>query len=206
MKNIVKDTYEISFDKTISLDPNSTDDVEDDAETTTDLESMMERKFVSRYTRFRETIRGKDIELCLKVLPVSAELYSLYCIPYISRHNIQTDPNLMEFYQKMLLKPSSERAPDLFELRQQHLENGVMESTVIAQIIVWCNEIFYVKDVATGNVLQGHEDTKGKNVPHLIRMEKVIRTEKKPDGSFRNVQGDWIISDLDDLMEGNLII
>jgi hypothetical protein len=54
--------------------------------------------------------------------------------------------------------------------------------------------------------LQGSEDTKGQYSPHLVRMEKMIRTEKNPNGSFRNIQANWIITDVDDLLKGNLIV
>jgi hypothetical protein len=166
---------------------------------------MMDKKLISLFRNAQENLT-RDVEICLKLVPVSAELYSLYSVPYISRQNIQTDEGLLDFYQNMLEKPSMDRAPDLNKLRKEHLELGRMESTVIAQVQVWCNELFYVKDAETGAVLQGSEDTKGQNVPHLVRMEKIVRTNKNPNGSFQNIQENWVITDVDDLLKGNLII
>mmetsp|Transcript_51142 Transcript_51142/g.55399 ORF Transcript_51142/g.55399 Transcript_51142/m.55399 type:complete len:122 (-) Transcript_51142:53-418(-) len=121
----------------------------------------------------------------------------------------------------MLGKPSVSRASYLSQLRQEHLENkGHMESTVIAQCIVWCDELFYVKDLTTGQIIQGQEEqhrgekeidpaiTVGsKKIPHLVRMEKTVITKRDPiSGTFENEQQDWIITDIDDIVGGNLII
>ena len=69
------------------------------------------------------------------------------------------------------------------------------------------NEKFYVKDGTTGFLLQGQEDTDDRQVPHLVRMEMTVKTEKNgTNGSFRNTLDNWIITDIDDMMEGNLVI
>ena len=99
-----------------------------------------------------------------------------------------------------------ERAPDLNKLRREHLETGNVESTVIAQVLVWCEETFYVKDATSGEVLQGVELNGTRKIPHLIRMETTVRTTKSDAGSFRNEQGNWIITDIDDIADGNLIV
>ena len=106
----------------------------------------------------------------------------------------------------MLNKPSMDRGPDLNKLRREHLETGIMESTVIAQVLVWCNEVFYVKDVDSGTILQGRGDGESRNIPHLVRMEMTVKTDKDDSGRFRNLMGNWIITDIDDLLEGNLIV
>jgi hypothetical protein len=155
----------------------------------------------------------QKVEIRLKMIPYDTEFISLYCIPYLSRHNADADPTLKEFYQRMLEKPSGERAPDLNRLRREHLETGHMESTVIAQCVVWCNEVFYVRDVRSGKIVQGvdgRNDTgeeETKRVPHLVRMERTVLTRKdQSSGKFHNIQGDWIITDIDDLLGGNLIV
>jgi hypothetical protein len=166
---------------------------------------MMDEKVISLYQSAKENLTG-EAEVCLQTVPYSAELISLYCIPYISRSNIKNDRALVDFYRGMLNKPSMDRAPDLNKLRREHLEAGIMESTVIAQVLVWCNEVFYVKDVASGAVLQGQEDAKSRNIPHLLRMEMTVKTDKDATGNFRNLQGDWTITDIDDLLDGNLVV
>ena len=42
---------------------------------------------------------------------------------------------------------------------------------------------------------------------HLVRMEMTVKTEKNgTNGSFRNTLDNWISTDIDDMMEGNLVI
>ena len=201
LDDIIKDTYEIDFRKSIELKK----DGEDVESSTIPLESMLDEKVVSLYGSAIQNM-GKETEICLKTVPYSAELVSLYCIPYISRSNILTDQPLLEFYRDMLNKPSMDRGPDLNKLRREHLETGIMESTVIAQVLVWCNEVFYVKDVDSGTILQGRGDGESRNIPHLVRMEMTVKTDKDDSGRFRNLMGNWIITDIDDLLEGNLIV
>ena len=158
-------------------------------------------------------MNNSKLEIRLKMIPYDTEFISLYCIPYVSRHNASADPALKKFYQNMLEKPSGERAPDLNKLRREHLETGHMESTVIAQCIVWCNELFYVRDVTSGKIIQGIDgrndvgEEETQQIPHLVRMERTVLTQKdQSSGKFHNVQGDWIITDIDDLLDGNLVV
>jgi hypothetical protein len=201
--DIVKDNYQIDFKGTIRVQDNEDSTIELDG-----LDSILEKKMIELYQSSLQKKTG-EYEVRLQTLPYSAELVSLYCVPYISRHNVKNNKRLVEFYQKMLNKPSMERPPDLSKLRKDHLETGIMESTVIAQVLVWCQEIFYVKDLATGKVVQGEEPTdesqEPKNIPHLVRMEMTVKTQKH-DGQFANVQDDWLITDIDDLLEGNLVV
>jgi hypothetical protein len=106
-----------------------------------------------------------------------------------------------------------------------------MESTVIAQCLVWCTELFYVRNVQTGRIVQGTSSTtkntttttsgnndetppqpepqeqSQQNVPHLVRMERTVLTTKDvATGKFHNNLGDWIITDIDDLLGGNLVV
>lgn len=203
MDSIIKDTYEVDFRQTIG----KKQDGEGSTTALVPLGSMMNEKLVSLYqSAAKELLAEEEVELCLQTVPYSAELVSLYCIPYISRSNVKNDQPLLEFYRDMLEKPSMDRAPDLNKLRREHLETGIMESTIIAQVMVWCNEVFYVKDVASGTVLQGRGDAESRNVPHLIRMEMTVKTKKSGSGSFRNVPDNWVITDIDDLLEGNLVV
>ena len=164
-------------------------------------------------------------EIRLKMIPYDFEFITLYAIPYLSRRNAKGDPELLKFYSKMLTESSGGRAPYLSKLRQDHLENqGYMESTIIAQCLVWCDEIFYVKDLTTGQIVQGQQqqdenDASSTNTststtppemqktPHLVRMERTVVTKRDPvTGDFTNEQEDWIITDIDDLLGGNLLV
>jgi hypothetical protein len=192
----------------------------------------------------------EDIEVRLLMEPYQSELISLYSIPYMSRKLADDDPNYLIFYRNMLSKPSRERTPDLSLLRAEYLdEQGRMESTIIAQVLVWCHEIFYVKHLPSGRILQGQEimysgcsqltdekdgleessassdndtssssnnnnnNNKSQNyqvrqqIPHLIRMEKTVVTFKDAmTGAYVNSQGDWIITDIDDVLGGNFVV
>jgi hypothetical protein len=155
-------------------------------------------------------------EMRLKMIPYDFEFITLYAIPYLSRRNAKGDPELLKFYSKMLTESSGSRAPYLSKLRQDHLENqGYMESTIIAQCLVWCDEIFYVKDLTTGQIVQGQQrddendatPPETQKTPHLVRMERTVVTKKDPaTGNFTNEQEDWIITDIDDLLGGNLLV
>jgi hypothetical protein len=204
--DIVKDNYQIDFKGTIRVQDNEDSTIELDG-----LDSIMEKKMIELYRSSLQKKTG-EYEVRLQTLPYSAELVSLYCIPYISRHNVQNNKPLVESYRNMLNKPSMERPSDLNKLRKEHLEKGIMESTVIAQVLVWCNEIFYVKDLNTGKVVQGEEPStdesttqEPKTIPHLVRMEMTVKTQKH-NGQFANVQDEWLITDIDDLLEGNLVV
>jgi len=187
--------------------------------------------------------KDEQIEFRLLMEPYQSELISLYSIPYMSRKLGTDDPNYLISYRNMLSKPSRERAPDLSMLRSEYLDGqGRMESTVIAQVVVWCHEIFYVKHLASGKILQGQEvmysssnnsrqehnssqdhtandDDKNVNsnsedihqvrqrIPHLVRMEKTVITFKDAiTGAYANSQGDWMITDIDDILGGNFVV
>jgi hypothetical protein len=213
---IIQDTYEINFHTTVGGRLNNG---VQQAETTTEhskqvndpegsmpLQNILEKKLIDLYTKARDSI-AQETEICLKTYPYSAELVSLDTIPYISRENVKKDTKLLAFYRELMCKPPQDRNSGMTKLRKEKLEAGIMESTVIAQVLVWCNEVFFVKDVESGKVIQGTDDfNTGRNVCHLLRMESRVRTVKDQQGSFKNIQDDWIITDIDDLLGGNLIV
>jgi len=213
MNSIISDKYEVRFHETVGGPKRETEKESNDetievksSDSNVPLKDMFEEKLLSLYDTAKANI-DKETEICLKTIPYSAELVSLYSIPYISRGNTKHDKDLLTFYRKMMEKTSRDRTNDLNKLRKDKLERGIMESTVIAQVLVWCNEVFYVKDVESGKILQGTDDEDTiRNVPHLVRMESTVKTTKDDSGVFRNIQEDWIITDIDDLLEGNLIV
>ena len=74
--------------------------------------------------------------------------------------------------------------------------------------MVECDEIFCVKDLSTGVTIQGDDDGKVRRVWHLVRFEMIVETFPNNGGflPFQHKQGNWQISDIDDLLDGNLII
>lgn len=212
MNSIISDMYELNFHEKLGGTKAVTMEAKDDDSEKVDnpvipLEDMLEEKLIALYQSAKENNISEEVEVCLKTIPYSAELVSLYAIPYISRRNIKSDKALLNFYRTMMKKPSMDRTEDLNKLRKDKLEKGIMESTVIAQVLVWCHEVFYVKKVDSGEVIQGTADNDtARNVPHLVRMESTVKTTKDAGGAFRNVQEDWIITDIDDMLDGNLIV
>jgi hypothetical protein len=210
--NIINDTYEVRFHTKVGRAPSKEEGwkKDDDASVENDsavpLADMFEPKVIDYFQSAKKNIT-KETEICLKTVPFSAQLVSLYAIPYLSRRNTQSDKALLEFYRTMMRKPSMDRTNDLSKLRKEKLEAGIMESTVIAQVLIWCNEVFYVKDVETGKIIQGSDDNDViRNIPHLVRMESTVKTTKRSDGTFQNIQENWIITDIDDMLDGNLIL
>jgi hypothetical protein len=91
---------------------------------------------------------------------------------------------------------------------EEFRKSKVMESTVICQVLIHCDEIFCVKDAETGRLLQGHADEKFRRVVHLVRFEQTVTTHWTDSGGilpFRVEPGEWQITDIDDLLEGNLL-
>jgi hypothetical protein len=107
------------------------------------------------------------------------------------------------------------------ELMEDFRQKGVSENTVICQVLVPCRETFWVKDTTTGQIVQG--DAKEKTVLHLVRFEQVTKTHIVYDGDnnsmssisayntsrffpFAHELGEWKITDIDDLCDGNLLL
>jgi hypothetical protein len=261
--HIVKDTYGIDFHGILSTSSGPTIlSTKDNNNNNIPLGSIFEKKLIELYQNAYQKLKSKSssssslsdedngdnvsndnnnndnrsIEIRLKIVPYDMEFISLYSIPYLSRDNATKDPHLLSFYKQMLQKKGKDRTPDLNKLRKQYLDQGRMESMVIAQCLVWCKEIFYVRDVRTGEILQGtyyddpisssssssgggggtskdnviidDDDDELPRIPHLVRMEKTVITESDvvTGGVIRNIQSDWIITDIDDLLGGNLVV
>ena len=214
LKDITKGSYYVDFSHKVDNSSKSTAKILDQEEATEDdpVHSMLEDKLLTFYQTSRTTISKEPAKysIRLKMSSYDAELISLYCIPYISRSNAKSNPTLREKYRKMLEKPKVERAPELSNFRRRYLDSGTMESTVIAQVVVWCNELFYVKDLSTGAVLQGEkvdgENENGqKKIPHLVRMEMTVKTGQEGN-RLVNQLGNWEITDIDDQLDGNLVL
>jgi hypothetical protein len=81
--------------------------------------------------------------------------------------------------------------------------SAIMESTVIAQVLITCDEVFSVTDVATGMIMQGNGDKQ--RVSHLVRLEVSVKEHISPDGGKPLFEiGSWQIVDWDDLEDGNI--
>jgi hypothetical protein len=89
---------------------------------------------------------------------------------------------------------------DQAELLDEHMS---LESTIVAQVLIECDEIFSVTDLTTGKIIQG--DGELRRVPHVVRLEVVVDTQKKyGERGSHNELGSWQITDWDDLLDGNI--
>ena len=78
---------------------------------------------------------------------------------------------------------------------------GMLESTIIAQVAIHCREAFSVIDTGLGEVVQGDPDGKPIDVTHLVRFEMVVQASVQGGPS---TLGKWQITDWDDLLDGNV--
>lgn len=205
-------------------DPKETESEDDDV--VPEYEYMMEEKLRKLYEASHEF--GKDsMRIILQTEPVHCELVSLLFIPYITRQAVHDAPSLKHSFKNMFREVEKKRinpetgepinfvqlvreAFKTFEVyvnsrAQFNRDDGYasMESTVIAQVLITCDEVFSVTDVATGMIMQGNG--KKQRVSHLVRLEVPIKERIPPDGGKPLFEvGSWQIVDWDDLEDGNI--
>jgi hypothetical protein len=175
------------------------------------VEYMVEEKLRSLFESARE--HGKEqMQVKLECKPTGTpHMVNLFVFPFLSRSLLGQQSNLREQYQRMLelmVTSPKEALPMYHDFVQDFQTRGYTENTVIAQVLVPCEEVFWVKDSATGTLIQGVEGDTPRNVVHLVRMEMVVRTTpaNRPILPIQHEQGNWQITDIDDLLGGNLII
>jgi hypothetical protein len=170
------------------------------------VESNLRSLFESAHQHGKEQIQVK-----LECKPTGGQIVNLFVFPFLSRNILERQPSIKEKYLEMLefmVTSPKDALPVYHEFVQDFQTRGWSEHTVIAQLLVPCDEIFWVKDLATGTVIQGVEEATPRQVLHLVRLEMVVRT-KPADGlifPFRHSQGNWQITDVDDLLGGNLLL
>jgi len=185
-----------------------------------DINSMLEKNLRLLYESSHESGKSQ-IQIELDCTPKHARFLSLLWIPFLTR---DADPTLRRAYPRMLedvMREEIERGRnfnrievfrrlyaqvmDLANARVTLGENAsYVESTLIAQVLVQCDEIFRVVDLETGLLLQGQEDGKMRSIPHVIRLETVVKTTLPHEGSPTSQVVSWQITDWDDLLEGNI--
>ena len=170
---------------------------------------------------------GKDsISVELRCNPISARFLSMSWVPALTKEAVAKDPELRNAYRDIMQAVPKEEvrlqrslntaeaaqimyqlAMDLIDSQIVEDENGhKLQSTLIAQVLVECDEVFRVTDTETGRVLQGEADGKPRVVSHAVRLERV-QTAYLTDGnnySARIELGEWKITDWDDLLHGNV--
>eukprot|EP00980_Cylindrotheca_fusiformis_P030720 scaffold25296_cov162-Cylindrotheca_fusiformis.AAC.2 len=176
-----------------------------------EIDYMVEEKLRSLFESACK--HGKEsMQVKLECKPKgTSHMVSLFVFPFLSRSLLKKQPDIREKYQSMLeymVTAPKEALPMYHEFVQQFQRRGYTENTVIAQVLVPCQEVFWVKDLATGALIQGVADETPRSVVHLVRMEMVVRTvpANRPLIPIKHEQGNWQITDIDDLLGGNLIL
>ena len=211
--------------------------------------SMLQRNLRNLYQNAKRHSHPNKINILLRTEPQSAKVESMFPIFGLSRSLVEDRPNLRHTYRnysKRLQDRHKERASATGKSssRLNPIEMGtfVMDSlqevmaksaqlsndgkaviTIVAQVSIQCKEIFIVRDIITGDVLQGVDDVEPRDVTHLVRFEMVLRetlideddenndNSKKQKGQYSNEDEDWEIeigrwqiTDWDDLLDGNV--
>jgi hypothetical protein len=207
-EDIAKDDYHLD----LTLDASSKENKEntEEKQKLRDVDFIIEQNLRTLYESAHES--GKDqMQVRLETKPVAAHLLNMFCFPFLSRNQLKSDPSLKGRYLEMLelmTHSPREALPHFHHMVADFEESGRMESTVISQVVLSCDELFWVKNLQTGAIVQGHEDEKFRPVYHLVRMEMVVETHPSKKGflPFKNTPGNWQITDIDDLLGGNLIL
>ena len=205
----------------IGVDNSTQDNSQED---TPEVEYMMEEKLRKLYEASHKF--GRDqMRIVLQTKPIDCQLVSLMTIPLLTREAVKKDHSLRNTYHKVYHALTQGRIDNSepmsffefgragydevveFTLSRVQIQGdwGILESTVIAQVLVTCDEKFAVTDVATGTLIQGNGDTQ--TVTHLVRLEVVVQQKLsfKPERDKDTIEvGSWQIVDWDDLLGGNL--
>ena len=201
------------------------DELHNEEEVFPELDYMIEENLRTLYQSAHECGRGQ-LQVHLQMRPTSAKLVSAFVVPYLTREEVKLNPSKRNTYRNMYTRLVDEErdlgreislfetgkfvAEEIRELARNEVElyddYASLESTVVVQVLVHCDEVFSVTDVASGAILQGHGDGKIRNVPHLVRLEAVLETKQSFEGRGRpeTEVGPWQITDWDDLLEGNI--
>jgi hypothetical protein len=178
---------------------------------------MVHPDFLKLYQNAREF--GTDsIRVRLEMKPTNepVEIVSLFVFPFLSRSNMKKYHDRKKKFNQFLDWMSTDGGLSndalaiIHEFMDDFQKDKVVESTVICQVQITCDEIFCVKDAETGRLIQGHADEKFRRVVHLVRFEQVVRTHWLENYRgyipFRLELGNWQITDIDDLLDGNLLL
>ena len=184
-----------------------------------DSYSMLEPHLIQLYKSAHEHAKSK-LSIQLQCQPYSVEMVSIFGIPFLTREEVERKPALRHtirnLFKDLEMQAMEKGRPlslpetivatydgwDQMATKQYKRNRGEkMQTTVIAQVALQCQEIFCVRDVESGEVIQGDSEGNINDVTHLCRFEVVVDVEPL---SGRVEIGTWRITDLDDLLDGNI--
>lgn len=185
---------------------------------------MLEPTLISLY-RSAHTYCKHKLEIKLRSKPKSAQIQSLFLVPFLTRAEVEDNVTLKHSFRnvvKALHRESEELGRELsyFEIgsivaeelddmsenqmmRRQKAgeDDNVVQMTVVSQVSIQCDELFVVRDTDTGDVVQGDPKENLNEVTHLVRFETVIALNME---TRETVIVGWQITDWDDLLDGNI--
>ncbi|KAG7337062.1 hypothetical protein IV203_008194 [Nitzschia inconspicua] len=182
------------------------------------VERMVHPDLLQLYHTAREFgTESLRVRLEMKSTNEPPVLVNLFAFPFLSRSNHKKRKKKYNLLLDSIAESggisSGGLSPDAMEtvhgFMEEFSQTGKMESTVLCQVLIPCDEIFCVKDAETGRLIQGHADEKFRRVVHLVRFEQTVTAHWTNKGGifpFRIEPGEWQITDIDDLLEGNLLL
>ena len=173
------------------------------------LKYMVGKKLRQLYESAHGSAR-EQLQIRLELEPTRADFVALFCSPYISRKAVEQDPTVIDIAADAILDMRAGGALSgssafwrfaTYITEYEEANNGSLFTTVDAQVLVECQEIFSVRDSCTGRVLQGSEEGLRRTVRHLVRFETTVETTGGPNILFNsNKAEDWVLIDIDDLV------
>ncbi|KAL3790564.1 hypothetical protein ACHAW5_006542 [Stephanodiscus triporus] len=201
-----------------------------------DEHSMLQRNLRQLYEGARRHSHPSKVNIVLRTVPHSATIESMFPVFGLSRSLVEDHPYLRHTYRNYLkrLQAKHKEAVLAGKSRLNPVQVGsfimdglqeVMEGsarlssdgkaviTIVAQVSIKCKEVFCVRDVESGDVIQGYGDARPRDVTHLVRFEMVVRetlanaddsADISKEGEWKLEIGRWQITDWDDIMDGNV--
>lgn len=201
---------DVNFKHTITTSTTDTEDSMKGSETfsSPDLEFIVEEKLLNLYKHAHSS--GRDqMQIHLQMQTTSARLLSFMLVPLFTRKDSKQHPSniipMSTWVTNLFSTPLSESMAKVESKLHRHDKYVAYQHTVIAQVLVHCDEVFSVTDLNCGSILQGYGDGNVRNVPHIVRLETVV--EHKLDLETKEttlVMKGWQITDWDDMLGGNL--
>ncbi len=177
------------------------------------LSQMIDQTLLQKYQQL--DLQHLQLKLTMRPIPdddsnaPAVQLQNIFAVPMLTREIVNQKPHLKGAYQRLEkvykeTKSYAEVKQKTYELAE---EVGLQSAkrTVIADVTIRCLEYFQVKDVRTGEIVQGMEDDEDEEeVIHLVRFEVVTDRKKDNNNTGERDIGSWKIIDVDDLLDGNV--
>jgi hypothetical protein len=169
----------------------------------------LQNLYQSAYESMKKSVYD-NIKIRLQTEPISASLYSIACVPGMTRQMVQTNPQLKKQYNQIMTMLSTrsisdgsaaDKALELYMLAQSSDKlsidpnTGALSTTIEIQVLINCIEHFHVQCGLTGTTIQG-SDTIQNDVLHLVKLETTSIKYSFGNTTFH----DWQIIDIDDLL------